>query len=138
MSDLYSVRISFDAPEGGREIADRLLEAFAGWETATVARPSGVRVEEGEVTVSFDEIPAELPPRGADYEPARHDEPSELAGREAIERVAELHADAVVPLLRALVTLTAAGQRSGLSPRRTIRLEVEPSAGHVQNELRHS
>lgn len=136
--DLYSVRITFDAPEGGQAIVDRLLEAFGRWDTATVARPTTVIAEEGEVTVCFDEVPAAVPPHGSEYDPVREDEPSEEAGREAIEHAAGLQADVLVPALRALVTLTAAGSRSGLPPRRTIRLEVAPAPVHGQDELRHT
>jgi hypothetical protein len=88
--------------------------------------------------VRFDEVPADLPPHGAEYDPPRKDEPSEEPGRAAIERVAELSADVVLPALRALVTLTAARTRAGLPPRQTIRLEVEPAPVHSQDELRHT
>jgi hypothetical protein len=138
VSELYTVRISFDAPEGGQAIADRLLEAFGSWDTVTAARPTAVSAESGEVTVRFDEVPADLPPHGAKYDPPREDEPSEEPGRAAIELAAELPADVVVPALRALITLTGAGSRVGLPPRQTIRLEVEPAAVHRQDELRHS
>ena len=138
VSELYSVRISFDAPEGAKAIADQLLEAFGGWDTATAARPSAVSAEGGEVTVRFDEVPADPPPHGAEYDPPRKEEPSEEPGRAAVERVAEMPADVVVPALRALVTLTAAGARTALPPCQTIRLEVEPAAVHRQDELRHS
>jgi hypothetical protein len=138
VSELYSVRITFDAPEGGPATADQLLEALGGRDTATVARPTAVSAGGGEVTVRFDEVPADLPPHGAEYDPPRKDEPSEEPGRAAIERVAELSADVVLPALRALVTLTAARTRAGLPPRQTIRLEVEPAPVHRQNELRHT
>lgn len=138
MPELYSVSISFDAPDGGQAIADQLLEAFGGWDTVTAAWPTAVSAESGEVTVRFDEVPADLPPHGAEYDPPREDEPSEEPGRAAMEFAAELPADVVVPALRALVTLTAARARAGLPPHQTIRLEVEPAAVHRQEELRHS
>ena len=138
MPKLYDVIISLEAPEGADTIAGLLVDVFSGADTASVARPTSVSATDDEVVVRFSEVAGELPPPGAEYRPPRPDEPSEQRGRRAIEDVADMPADVVLPALRALVALSAARERAGLSPRQSITLHVEPAKVHAQDELRHT
>ena len=138
MPDLYDVVITLEAPEGAEKIAGLLVDVFSGSDRATVARPAAVSTTDSEVIVRFSEVAAEVPPPGADYRPPREDEPSERPGRIVLEGVADMPADALLPTLRALVALSAARERAGLSPRQSITLHVEPAKVHALEELRHS
>jgi hypothetical protein len=138
MADLYKVRITLDAPEGGDEIGRQLLDVFGRSETASVAKPSLLSTDEGKVVVEFSEVPSDLPAAGAEYRPPREDEPSEAPGRTAITHIAEMPANVLVPAMRALVALTAARSKAGLPARQSITLQVEPAPPHTQDELRHS
>lgn len=137
MTNLYDVVINLEAPEGAETIAGLLTSVFSGSDTASVARPSSVAVAGNEVVVRFSDIAAEVPAHGEEYVPPREDEPSERPGREAIDMVSQVPADVLVPALRALVALSAARVRAGLSPRQSLTLHVEPTPVHPQDELRH-
>ncbi len=138
MPDLYNVRLTFDAAEGGQRVADVLVDVFGETESATVARPAAVRREDDHVTVEFHELSPERPPTGEEYRPPRVDEPSEAPGRAAIQELEAMPSDVLLPALRALVALSAARTRAGLPPRQHIVIEVSPAEQHAQDELRHS
>ena len=138
-TDRFDVQISFEADEGPREIADLLLDTLGG-DAATVAAADSITEAQDRVIVRFDEVENEVPPHGREYDPPRGDEPAEAPGREALERLRQLREDSptVVPIVRALIALSAARRKAGLSPRQRITIEVEPSRVHTQDELRHS
>jgi len=137
MPDRYDVRITFDAEEGGDEVADWLVRTFSAPRTATAARPSGVRAEDDRVTVTFDELSPIEPAHGTEYRPPVPDEPSEAPGQRAIHELEPMSADALIPIVRALVALVGARTRAGLTPRQRLTLEIAPSPIHGQEELRH-
>ena len=57
----------------------------------------------------------------------------EQASPEAVDQ-----AERVLPIVKALVALSAARVQSGLAPGERIVIEVRPSAVHPQDELRHT
>jgi len=134
----YNISISVEAKGDARETADILMRALSA-ETATVAQASTVSHEDDRVIVNFREVVDEAPSHGDEYAPPRADEPTEAGGREAVERLQEMGEEPtpIVPIVRALVALSAARARSGLSPRQRITIEVEPAQVHSQDELRH-
>jgi hypothetical protein len=107
---------------------------------ATAAPPRTVSESSDQVRVRFEEITPDIPPTGEAYRPPREEDPKEAAGRAAIEQLAQANFEGtpVVPILRALVALSAARARAGISPRQRIVIEVEPSPIHQQDELRHA
>lgn len=107
---------------------------------ATAAPPKTVSETDDRITVRFDEITPDVPPPGEAYRPPRDEDPREAAARVAIEHLtqADFEGTPVVPILRALVALSAARARAGVSPRQRIVIEVEPSTVHQQDELRHA
>jgi len=138
MSDRYDVTITLDADEGGRAVADALLEAFSRARTAKAAGPSGIRSEDHEVTVRFSELTTEHPAAGAEHQPPIPDEPSEEPGHRAIRELEEMPSEALVPIVRALVALVGARARAGMEPRQRLTIEIAPSPIHGQDELRYS
>lgn len=138
MSDLYDVRVTINADEGGQRIADLLVEVFGEADAASVARPASVRREDDHVTVEFRELAPQAPASGDAYRPARPDEPTEAPGRAAIRELEEMPSDVLLPALRALVAFSSARARAGLPPRQHLVIEVSPAEPHSQDELRHS
>ena len=137
-SDRYDVRIAFEADGAPREVADLLLQMF-GDERVHVAPPAAVSSDEERVIVDFYEVVDQVPPHGTEFQPPRAEEPTEAPGRTAIEHLTGVHdaPSALIPVARALVAVSAARERAGLTPRQHITIEVEPSRVHRQDELRH-
>lgn len=135
----YDIHISFEADEDVRGTARALLKVF-GENMATTADPKTVSESGDRLRVRFDEVTHDIPPPGEAYSPPREEDPTEAAARMAIEQLTQAHLEGtpVIPILRALVALSAARARAGLSPRQRITIEVEPSRVHQQEELRHS
>ena len=88
----------------------------------------------------FAEVPDQPPPGAEEFRPPKEEDAHEAAGRAAIERLAESgnEATTLVPIVRALVSISGARARAGLQPRQRVTIEVEPSSVHSQEELRHS
>ncbi len=139
LHDLYRVRVSFEGGDDPAETARVLLDVFEH-PVARAANARLVSADQGRVTIEFPEVSCEVPVAGADYVPSRPDEPEEAAGRAAIEALAASvdQPGALLPLVRAIVAVSAARSSIGLAPRQHISLEVEPSAPHRQEELRHT
>lgn len=137
-SDRYDVHIAFEVDGEPREAANLLLRVL-GDERAHVAPPGAVSSEDDRVVIHFYELVDQVPPHGAEFRPPRVEEPTEAPGRTAIEHLHEMHGppSPLVPVARALVAVSAARERAGLTPRQHITIEVEPSRVHCQDELRH-
>ena len=128
-AQLYFVRVTFDAAGGDREVVERLWEAFSS-EGPHLAQPTGIQAQDGHVTVDFDSVPND-PGIGATS--VEHGAPgAEVVA--ALEGFSHQHT-LVVPLLRALLTLTAMREKAGLEPRRELRVEVVPAAPMAQEQL---
>jgi hypothetical protein len=125
---LYFVRVTFDA-SGDREVVERLWEAFSS-SGPHLAQPTGIHSDDGHVTVDFDAVPND-PVTGATS--VEHGAPgAEVVA--ALEGFSHQHT-LVVPLLRALLTLTAIREKAGLPPRRELRVDVLPAAPMAQEQL---
>ena len=138
MSDLYDVRVTFDAEEGGDRVLPLLLEVFDVADTASVARPTSLQCDDDYVAINFCELSPQMPAAGSAHSPAREEEPSEAAGRAAIAELEDVASPVLVPALRALVAVSAARERAGIAPRQRLTVEVAPAQPHRQDELRHS
>ena len=138
-ADRFDVDIAFEADGDPNVTAQALIDTLVD-STAPVARIHAVSTNDSDVVVHFREIADEVPVSGSDYRPPRRDEPTEQAGREAIERLADMHEDstALTPIVRALVAMSAARARAGLSARQRITISVTPAPTHQQTELRHT
>jgi hypothetical protein len=139
-SNLYDIRISLEADEeDARETALALVKVFSE-HVSPIASASTIRETDRGVTVLFAEVPDQPPPGGHEFRPPREEDAHEAAGRAAIERLAESGTEAttLVPIVRALVSVSGARARAGLQPRQRVTIEVEPSTVHSQEELRHS
>jgi hypothetical protein len=117
----YAVRITFEADGDASEIADLLTRTFSG-SFATVATPTGVRADDGTVTVEFDRLDAADPHSPGPERPAPE-------GQAVVEAAARVHfeATALVPVVRAAMAASAARARAGLPPRQRVIIEVEPA-----------
>lgn len=130
---LYSVKISFEA-EDPRQLADVAVSTLSEM-SPSLAQALTVEAGENAVTVEFPELEGgHVPPAGTEYIPAR---PADAPGREAVVHLADLEKEpgALLPIVRALVTLVAARERAGLPPRQRVTIEVEPSAPHGADEF---
>ena len=127
-SEMFSVRITFDAPEG-REIVGRLVDAL-NEQGPHLAKVAGVAYQDGYATIEFEPVPDD-PGRG----------PTSLEGAApGAEIVAALsgfsHQHSLVgPALRGLLTVTAAREAAGLAPRRETRIDVVPAGTLPQDAL---
>ena len=127
-SDRFTVRITFDAPEG-RDVVARLVDAL-GSQGPHLARTTGVRYDDGYATIEFEPVPDD-PWSG----------PTSLKGSipgaeivAALEGFSHQHS-LVVPVVRALLTASAARAAAGLAPRREMRIDVVPAGTLPQDTL---
>lgn len=111
--------IHFDAGEGSSEIAELITEAFSAADP-TLARPDAIRAEEDHVVAEFHEL--------SDRVPAGPAEGHSPAGSEAVNQLKGLRfiPSTLVPTVRALLALSEARTRAGLSPRQRLVIEVNP------------
>jgi hypothetical protein len=115
----YSVAIHFDAGEGSSKIAELMSEAFSTADP-TLARPNAIRAENDHVVAEFHEVSDCVPTGPADSESP--------AGSEAVNQLKDLRfiPSTLVPTVRALLALSEARSRAGLSPRQRLIIEVNP------------
>jgi len=117
-SPLFDITIWMERSDDPAAVHDALVEAL-GEQAPLLAR--GVRATERGVMVEFPEMKGPRPGAG------------EQASPEAVD-----HAERILPIVKALVALSAARVQSGLAPGERIVIEVRPSAVHPQDELRHT
>ena|SRR5437588_2335811 len=117
-SPLFDITIWMERPDDPAAVHDALVEAL-GEQAPLLAR--GVRATERGVMVEFPEMKGTHPAAG------------EQASPQAVD-----HAERILPIVKALVALSAARVQTGLAPAERIVIEVKPSAVHPQDELRHT
>jgi hypothetical protein len=111
------------------DIAERLWRSFSDGRTLA-AMPTGIRLDDGRVTVEFERLSerGEIEEQGlTEYAPG-----SALVA--ALLRYEREHT-LLVPLLRALVSFSAARKRAGLPPRHGVELRVVPAQPLPQESL---
>jgi hypothetical protein len=122
------VAIHFDAGEGSSQIAQLMTEAFST-EDPTLARPNAIRAEDDHVVAEFHEVSDRVPTG-----PAEGRSP---AGSEAVNQLKDLRfiPSTLVPTVRALLALSEARNRAGLSPRQRLVIEVSPEPAPGQERF---
>jgi hypothetical protein len=115
---VYDIGIWLETSEDPAGAADALVQAL-GEVAPSEAR--GVRVTDRGVTVEFPDMQAR---QGQD-----------VPGNLELDQ-AELHR--ILPVLQALLSVSAARVRAGIAPSQRIVIDVRPSELHRQEELRHS
>lgn len=138
MSDpvhLYDVTVWLETDRDPAAAAEALVDALGG--AAAMAATAGTvgHTEHG-VSVRFPEVKAQVPPAGSEYSPPRDDAAGEGPARRALGSMEEM--TDILPVVRSLITLSAARVRAGLAPSQRIVIDVHPSPVHSQDELRHS
>lgn len=126
---LFSVRISFDADEGP-EVADALAGVLRNDGPFLASDPIGIRLHGGQVVVEFHGIsddPTVGPTSVGQSVPG-----AEVVA--ALEGFSHEHSVSV-PVMRALLTVTAAREIAGLPPRRELRIDVTPAPPLPQDAL---
>jgi hypothetical protein len=125
---MFTVRITFNADDP--YTAERLSAAFRGDGPFLVRGPVAVKAEDGYVTVEFDRL-SDDPPMGPTS--TSHSTPgAEIIA--ALEGFSHQHSLAI-PVLRALLTLSAMQESAGLPPRREIRIDAVPAEPLPQDTL---
>ena len=124
----YAVAIHFDAGEGSSEIAELMTEAFSTADP-TLARPNAIRAEDDHVVAEFYDVSDRVPTG-----PTVGQRP---AGSEAVSQLKELKfvPSTLVPTVRALLALSEARTRAGLSPRQRLIIEVSPEPAPGQERF---
>ena len=144
---MFTVRISFNADDP--DTAERLSAAFRGGGPFLLRGPVAVKAEDGYVTVQFDRLsddPALLLLHPERDRSDLKDEPwppvtaGRIAAAEGAEIVAALEGFShqhclAIPVLRALLTLSAMQERAGLPPRREMRIDAVPAEPLHQDSL---
>jgi hypothetical protein len=126
---LFSVRIVFDADEG-TEVGEALAGVLRDEGAFLASGPIGIGQEDRHVVVEF---------RGISDDPTQGPTSvgQSVPGAEvvaALEGFSHEHSVAV-PVLRALLTISAAREIAGLPPRREMRIEVTPERPIPQDAL---
>ena len=125
---MFTVRISFDAGEG-EEIVPRLVDALNA-HGPHLAQVTGVSYENGYATIEFEPVPND--PRTGPTSVEGSMPGAEIVA--ALEGFSHEHS-LVVPVVRALLTATAARAAADLPPRREMRIETVPAAPVPQDAL---
>jgi len=126
--EMFTVRISFDAEEG-QEIVPRLVDAL-NVDGPHLAQVTGVSYEDGYATIEFEPVPDD--PRTGPSSVEGSMPGAEIVA--ALEGFSHEHS-IVVPVVRALLTATAARAAAGLPPRHEMRIETVPAAPLPQDAL---
>jgi hypothetical protein len=115
---LFSVRIAFDADEGP-EVGDALAGVLRNDGPFLASGPISIRLHDGRVIVEFHGISDDP---GVGPTSVGQSVPGAEAVA-ALEGFSHEHSVAV-PVMRALLTVTAAREIAGLPPRRELRIDV--------------
>jgi hypothetical protein len=126
---LFSVRICFDADEGP-EVADALAGVLRNDGPFLAPGPVTIRSNDGHVIVEFHAISDDP---GVGPTSVGQSVPGAEAVA-ALEGFSHEHSVAA-PVMRALLTVTAAREIAGLPPRREIRIDVTPAPPLPQDAL---
>jgi hypothetical protein len=125
---MFTVRITFNADDA--DSAERLSAAFRGDGPLLAPGPVAVKEEEGYLTVEFDRL-SDDPTMGPTS--TSHSTPgAEIVA--ALEGFSHQHS-VVIPVVRALLTVTAMRERAGLAPRGEMRIDVVPAEPLPQDSL---
>lgn len=126
---IYRVQLSCEVGDDGDDIAQRIWRGFSE-ERPLAALPSGIRLDGGEGTIEFDRL--------SERAEADEERLTEYAPRSgliaALTRFAREHT-LLVPLLRALLSFSAARKRAGLRPRHGVERTVVPAQTLPQESL---
>lgn len=125
---MFTVRISFNADDP--DTAERLSAAFRGGGPFLLRGPVAVKAEDGYVTVQFDRLSDD--PTMGPTSTRRSTPGAEIVA--ALAGFSHQHCLAI-PVLRALLTLSAMQERAGLPPRREMRIDAVPAEPLHQDSL---
>lgn len=126
---LSSVRIAFDADEGP-EVVDALAGALRNNAPFLAPGPIGIQLDGNQVIVEFHGISDD--PTMGPTSVGRSVPGAEVVA--ALRGFSHEHS-VVVPVMRALLTLSAAREVAGLPPRRELRIDVTPAPPLSQDAL---
>lgn len=125
---MFTIRISFNAD--GLDTAERLSAAFRKDGPYLAPGTVSIRADDGYVTVEFERV-SDDPTMGPTS--VGHKTPgAEIVA--AMEGFSHEHS-VVVPVLRALLTVTAMRELAGLPPRRELRIDVVPAEPLPQDSV---
>jgi hypothetical protein len=125
---MYRVWLSCEVGDDD-DIAERLWRSFSDGRPLA-AMPTGIRLDDGRVTVEFDR----LSERAETDEEALTEHAPGSALIAALTRFEREHT-LLVPLLRALLAFSAARKRAGLRPRHGVEVTVVPAQPLPQESL---
>ena len=125
---MFTVRITFNAD--GSDTAERLSAAFRDHGPFLIPGVVSIGAQEGYVTVEFDPV-CDDPTMGPTS--VGHSTPgAEIVA--ALEGFSHEHS-VVIPVMRAVLTLTAMAETAGLTPRSEMRIDVVPARPLPQDSL---
>jgi hypothetical protein len=127
-AQMFTVRITSNADDP--DTAERLSAAFRGGGPFLLRGPVAVKAKGGYVIVEFDRLSDDptMGPTSTSHSTAG----AEIVA--ALEGFSHQHSVAI-PVLRALLTVTAMHESAGLAPRREMRIDVVPAEPLPQDSL---